>query len=163
MKGRGTDNGLELADQRQTAESPEDDHANRIPKSNPLTPALSSEAGEREKTVFEQCLAIAIPREELYNRINQRVEAMFAAGWIDEVQRLRQLPKPLSKEASQALGYREIGDLLDGKRSLPETIAEIQLRSRQFAKRQLTWLRNLPGCLLVEGKLTFDLWRGKMS
>jgi tRNA dimethylallyltransferase len=109
------------------------------------------------------CLAIDIPREELYSRINRRVEAMIADGWIDEVQRLRQLPQPLSKEASQALGYREIGDFLDGKRTLPETIAEIQMRSRQFAKRQLTWFRNLPGCLLVEGKLTFDLWRGKMS
>jgi tRNA dimethylallyltransferase len=124
------------------------------------TSAKPQAAAERSAT---RCLAIDIPREELYSRINQRVEAMIAAGWIDEVQRLRQLPQPLSKEASQALGYREIGGFLDGKRTLPETVAEIQMRSRQFAKRQLTWFRNLPGCLLREGKLTFDLWRGKMS
>ena len=110
-----------------------------------------------------RCLAIDVPREELYTRINRRVEMMIAAGWIEEVRRLRELPQPLSREASQALGYREIAEFLDGKRSLSETIAEIQLRSRQFAKRQLTWFRNLPGCRLVEGKLTFDLWRGKMS
>jgi tRNA dimethylallyltransferase len=144
-------------------------HPDPLPRSggeggNPsfsLSPASGERVGVRG--FFEHCLAIDILRDELYARINQRVEAMFAAGWIDEVQRLRQLPQPLSKEAAQALGYREIGDFLDGKRSLPETVAEIQLRSRQFAKRQLTWFRNLPGCLVVEGKLTFDLWRGKMS
>ena len=110
-----------------------------------------------------RCLAIDLPREELYARINRRVEVMIESGWIDEIQRLRKLAKPLSKEASQALGYREINEFLDGRRTIGETIAEIQLRSRQFAKRQLTWFRNLNGCRLVEGKLTFDLWREKMS
>src|SRR4029077_9051225 len=109
-----------------------------------------------------RCLAIDIPRNELVDRINRRVEIMMASGWIDEVRRLRKLPQPLSKEASQALGYREIAEYLEGKRQLPETIAEIQLRCRQFAKRQMTWFRNLSGCRLVEGKLTFDLWRVKI-
>jgi tRNA dimethylallyltransferase len=121
------------------------------------------ERSASEVDTFPCCLALDIPRSELYARIDRRVEAMIAAGWIDEVERLRRLSQPLSKEAAQALGYREINDFLEGKRPLPETMAEIQLRSRQFAKRQLTWFRNLPGCLLVKGKLTFDLWRGRMS
>ncbi len=112
---------------------------------------------------LSRCLAVDLARPELYARINRRVEVMIESGWIDEVQRLRELPRPLSREASQALGYREIAEFLEGKRTLADTIAEIQLRSRQFAKRQLTWYRNLPGCRLVEGKLTFDLWSGKMS
>ena len=41
---------------------------------------------------------------------------MFAAGWVDEVRRLRELPRPLSREALKALGYREIAEYLDGRR-----------------------------------------------
>lgn len=120
-------------------------------------------AEERSSEEFPRCLAIDLPREELYARINRRVEIMMNSGWIDEVTRLRARAQPLSKEAACALGYREIGEYLDGKRALADTIAEIQLRSRQFAKRQLTWFRNLTGCRIVEGNLTFDLWLRKMS
>ena len=108
------------------------------------------------------CLALDVPRAELNARIDLRVEAMFAAGWIEEVRRLRELPRPISREASQALGYREIGDLLDGRATQAETIAEIQLRTRQFAKRQLTWFRGLPGCEFCEPKLTFGRWSDRM-
>jgi tRNA dimethylallyltransferase len=109
------------------------------------------------------CLALDVPRSELYFRIDRRVEAMFAAGWVDEVKRLQELAKPLGREASQALGYREIVEYLDGRRSLEETIAEVQLRTRQFAKRQLTWFRALPGCETVDPKLTFERWVNRMS
>jgi tRNA dimethylallyltransferase len=110
-----------------------------------------------------RCLALDVPRPELYDRINRRVESMVAAGWPDEVRRLRELLQPLSKEAAKALGYHEMADYLDGKSALSTAVETIRLRSRQFAKRQLTWLRNLPGCRFVEGKLTFDLWQRKMS
>ncbi len=112
---------------------------------------------------FVRCLVLDMPRDELYARIDKRVEQMIAAGWLDEVRRLKALPRPWSKEASSALGYRELGQLLDGHGTLPETLALIQMRSRQFAKRQMTWFRSLPGCRPCEGKLTFDLWRWKMS
>ena len=104
-----------------------------------------------------------MPRPDLYKRIDRRVEAMFAAGWVDEVRRLRALPQPLSREASAALGYREIGDHLDGRRTLAETVTEVQLRTRQFAKRQLTWFRALPGVEFADRKLTFDRWAVRMS
>jgi tRNA dimethylallyltransferase len=109
------------------------------------------------------CLVVDVPRPELYARVDRRVEAMFAAGWVDEVRRLRVLPQPVSREASRALGYQEIGEFLDGRRSLPETIPEVQLRTRQYAKRQLTWFRALPGVELVEAKLTFDRWVDRMT
>jgi tRNA dimethylallyltransferase len=103
------------------------------------------------------------PRAELYERIDRRVEAMFALGLVDEVRRLRSLPKPLSREARQALGYREVLDHLDGKLPLPDTIAAVKTHSRQFAKRQLTWFRRLPGCFPVSAELTGQLWHSTMK
>jgi len=76
-------------------------------------------------------------REELYQRINQRVEAMFEQGVIEEVRAARLM----STTASQMIGFREIRELLDGKMSLMQCIAAIQQATRRYAKRQLTWFR----------------------
>ena len=70
---------------------------------------------------------------------------------------------PSSQEASQALGYREICEYLEGRRTLTETIAEVQLRTRQYAKRQLTWFRSLPGLEFCDAKLTFERWADRMA
>ena len=86
------------------------------------------------------------PREWLYDRINQRVDAMFAAGLVDEVSRLMELPQGLGRSARQGLGYKEVLDHLGGGLSLPATIETLQTRTRQFAKRQHTWFKNLPEC-----------------
>jgi len=76
-------------------------------------------------------------REELYARINQRVEAMFEKGVIEEVRATR----ATSATASQVIGLRQIRELLNGQMSLSQCIAEIQQATRRYAKRQLTWLR----------------------
>jgi tRNA dimethylallyltransferase len=76
-------------------------------------------------------------REELYQRINQRVEAMFEQGVIEEVR----AAGVMGATASQMIGLREIRELLDGKKSLIQCIAEIQQATRRYAKRQLTWFR----------------------
>lgn len=89
------------------------------------------------------------PRDELNARIDARVDAMIAAGWLDEARRLRD--RPLGKEASQALGYRELFDFLNGTTAWAETVAAIKLRTRQFAKRQRTWFRGLPDCRPATG------------
>lgn len=104
------------------------------------------------------CLAIDIPRDELNTRISRRVESMFAAGWIEEVRQLRNLERPPGREASQALGYGEIAAFLDGRQTLDETIAEVQLRTRQYAKRQLTWFRSLSGCEFCDAESIFTRW-----
>lgn len=86
-------------------------------------------------------------RDWLYQRIDQRVMEMFAAGLVQEVQQLREgAIAPLSRTAQQALGYKEIIEHLAGMRTLEETIALVQVRTRQFAKRQHTWFRNLEEC-----------------
>jgi len=76
-------------------------------------------------------------RGELYQRVDQRVETMFARGVIEEVR----AAAVTSATASQMIGLREIRELLAGKKSLPQCIAEIQQATRRYAKRQLTWFR----------------------
>jgi tRNA dimethylallyltransferase len=99
---------------------------------------------ETDEPATLPCVVLEWPREKLYCRIDARVSAMLAAGWLEEV---RRLPKTLSKEAAQALGYRELLAHLNGTGpGWAETVALIQTRTRQFAKRQLTWFRHLPGC-----------------
>jgi tRNA dimethylallyltransferase len=79
-------------------------------------------------------------REELYARVNQRVEAMFENGVIEEVRAAGKV----SSTASQMIGFREIRQLLDGPAdagSISQCIAAIQQATRRYAKRQLTWFR----------------------
>jgi tRNA dimethylallyltransferase len=76
-------------------------------------------------------------RAELYARINQRVERMFAAGVVEEVRAV----KNVGPTAENALGLREIRALIAGEISQTECIARIQQATRHYAKRQLTWFR----------------------
>jgi tRNA dimethylallyltransferase len=76
-------------------------------------------------------------RQELYERINQRVQAMFERGVIEQVR----VAGAISATASQMIGLREIHELLEGRISLPQCVAEIQQATRRYAKRQLTWFR----------------------
>ncbi|WP_166829472.1 tRNA (adenosine(37)-N6)-dimethylallyltransferase MiaA [Thalassoroseus pseudoceratinae] len=89
------------------------------------------------------------PREWLHSRINRRVEAMIAEGLIEEVRGLLDRTPPISHTAAQALGYKEAIAHIHGEQSLDETIDLIQRRTRQFAKRQHTWFRNLEECIAV--------------
>ncbi len=105
-----------------------------------------------------RCLWLDLPRDILYRRIDARVEAMIAEGLVEEVRALRRLERPLSREAAQALGYKEMFDHLDGRIGLEETVRLIQRRSRNLAKRQVTWFRHLPECRPASEELTFRLW-----
>jgi tRNA dimethylallyltransferase len=107
-----------------------------------------------QPTQRARLLCVEMDRELLYHRINRRVEAMMAAGWLEEVRQLRQRWPNLSREAGKALGYRELGRVLDGQTTLAEAVNLIQMRSRQFAKRQMTWFRHLPGLQFVRPELT---------
>ena len=89
------------------------------------------------------------PRAALYGVIDERVDKMFEAGLVEEVTGLASGPG-LSRTARQALGYKEVLDHLDTGISLEETIVNVKRRSRNYAKRQLTWLRRIPGLYWVE-------------
>jgi tRNA dimethylallyltransferase len=97
------------------------------------------------------------PREEQHRRIEHRVEAMIAAGLVDEVRRLTAGGRALSRTARQAVGYREVLDYLAGQSgtaaqrwSQDEMIERIKARTRRFAKRQGTWFRSLSECRFMD-------------
>jgi tRNA dimethylallyltransferase len=99
----------------------------------------------RRRAVYDVLMVgLIVPRPILYERIEQRVDQMIAAGLEDEVRRLMEAPEGLSTTARQALGYKELIDRLEGRISLEEGVELIKRRTRQFAKRQLTWFRADP-------------------
>ena len=79
--------------------------------------------------------------DDLHARINIRVDEMFRRGLVDETRGLLQRGLAENKTAMQAIGYRQVVEHLRGERSLAETIGQVKIRTRQFAKRQLTWFR----------------------
>ncbi len=99
----------------------------------------------------EACKVFALQwrREELHQRIERRVDKMFAIGFLEEVRGLIDTFGQLSRTASQAVGYREVIDHLRGTGDLEETIEKVKARTRQFARRQETWFRSLSECRSV--------------
>jgi len=86
------------------------------------------------------------PRPVLHQRINARVDEMFVAGLVDEVRGLLERHGHFSRTAMQAVGYREVMEHLRGEIDLEETIRRTKVRTRRFAKRQMTWFRHLSEC-----------------
>lgn len=90
-------------------------------------------------------IGLILPREELYRRINERVERMLASGWIEEVEELLQKGYSSQCHALKALGYREVIGYLKSEYPLERLKELIQRDTRRYAKRQLTWLRKEEG------------------
>jgi tRNA dimethylallyltransferase len=80
-------------------------------------------------------------REELYARINRRVEKMFAAGLEEETRRMLERPDAQAIKGLGSLGYRQVSAALRGKISLEEALRDTQSATRHYAKRQMTWFR----------------------
>lgn len=80
-------------------------------------------------------------REDMKALIDRRVDAMVENGLLDEVRALLDRGLPRGATALQAIGYKEFAGVLEGEKTEAEAIDEVKLRSRQYAKRQLTWLR----------------------
>ena len=83
-------------------------------------------------------------RADMKALIDQRVDRMAEAGLLEEVRALLSLGLPRNATALQAIGYKEFLGVLEGTATEAEALAEVKLRSRQYAKRQLTWLRRNP-------------------
>ena len=102
-------------------------------------PYSEQRSGERVERPFNIVkIGTDMPREELYDRINRRVDMMVADGLVGEARAM--YPKR-HLNALQTVGYREIFDHFDGKCSLEESIELIKRNSRRYAKRQMTWFR----------------------
>jgi len=90
-------------------------------------------------------------REELYDRINKRVDIMINDGLVDEVKSLNS-KYHLSKTALQGLGYKEVIEYLNNQIDYDEMIDKIKKESRHYAKRQMTWFRHIDNIIWLDGK-----------
>jgi tRNA dimethylallyltransferase len=97
-----------------------------------------AESGKRKAETF---FCITRKADDLHARINARVDTMFARGLVDETRELLTRGLEQNQTAMQAIGYRQVVEHLRGERDLAETIELVKSRTRQFAKRQLTWFR----------------------
>ena len=95
--------------------------------------------------------AIDMPREELFDRINRRVDAMMEAGLLDEARRVYPLRHAQAGHpvlnALNTVGYKELFACFDGEMDLATAVARIQKNTRVYAKKQLTWLRRDPSVI----------------
>ena len=98
------------------------------------------------------------PRAELYARINLRVEAMVAAGWVEEVRALLNAGYAPHIERLKALGFREIAAHLRGEQTLEEAIAQAQMHHRRYAKRQTSWFNNVAKARWIPASLDTGAW-----
>ena len=95
-------------------------------------------------------------REALNRRINARVKAMMAAGWLDEVRWLVRMYPSFSHTAAEATGYRELIDQVEGKVSLDEATEQIKIATRQLARRQMKWFRRFRHVHWLNGNLPIE-------
>ena len=86
-------------------------------------------------------LYIDYPRESLINRINLRVEGMFKDGAIEEVRRFNKIKVKKENSSNKVIGIKEISNLLNKQCTLEQTKELIAIKTRQYAKRQVTWAR----------------------
>ena len=105
------------------------------------TPSHEKQKGVRPYDTL--LLGLTLPRDELYAKINRRVDTMLEAGLLEEVTRLSQKYERLAP-ALRGHGYRELLDYLHGEKSLAVAVEEIKRNTRNYAKRQQTWWRNSP-------------------
>jgi tRNA dimethylallyltransferase len=89
-------------------------------------------------------IGLARARAELYDLINRRSESMIRAGLLDEVRGLMERGYELDLKPLRSVGYRQMGEVIEGIKGLPEAIAEMKQETRRLAKRQLTWFRSDP-------------------
>jgi len=109
----------------------------------------SSTPGSRGRSPHQIiCLSRSSP--DLHALINARVDEMFTAGLVEETRRLLERGLEQNKTAMQAIGYRQVVEHLRGERPLPETIELVKIKTRQFAKRQMTWFRKHANAQWIE-------------
>jgi tRNA dimethylallyltransferase len=123
----------------------------RLQTGRPLSQQRAARLEPAESTRRLRIFALNPPRAELYHRINERAEAHYAAGLVNEVRQLLASGVPANSNALGAHGYRRVVELLRGQRTLESAIEQTKLDVRHYAKRQLTWFRQEPAVEWVDG------------
>lgn len=106
--------------------------------------SYQSSHGFNEKRYHSLAIGLDVPRNILYERIGERVDAMVSAGLVGEVEGLLAKGYSSDLKALGSIGYREICLYLQGAYSLPQALEEIKRNTRRYAKRQITWFRRDP-------------------
>ena len=95
-------------------------------------------------------------KEALNRRINARVKAMLAAGWLEETRGLIERFGPLVGTAGEATGYQELAEHLAGRKSLEDAVELIKIATRQLARRQMKWFRRFPNVHWIPGERALE-------
>lgn len=104
---------------------------------------LSFQKSAEKKRPFDIIkIGLELPREQLYNQVNQRVDEMMKAGLLDEAKGLFELRH---LNALQTVGYSELFEFIEGKTSLNAAVELIKQHTRNYAKRQMTWFKKDAG------------------
>ena len=104
--------------------------------------SVHNEESQKIPLPYKTCkIGFIRERENLYKRIDKRVDLMLEAGLIDEVRKLKEMGLTKDNTSMQALGYKEVIDYFDGKMSFEQMSELIKRDSRRYAKRQLTWFK----------------------
>lgn len=117
----------------------------------PLSSFRTEKAKPRDFRIVP--IALVRPRDELYQRINQRTLEMIEKGWIQEAQALYPYR---ALNALNTIGYKELFDYFDGKCSLEEAIHRIQKNTRIYARKQLTWLKKQDDFLVIDADTSLE-------
>ena len=105
-------------------------------------PLSSQKMPEPEDAPYDfQLYAIEMPRNVLYDRVDHRVDEMMRQGLLDEVRRLKDGGLSPDAQSMQGLGYKELWPVLTGETNLSDAVSLLKLRTRHYAKRQLTWFK----------------------
>ncbi len=118
------------------------------------------EEDQRRRQAIAHLLPLVVithPREDLYRRIETRVDQMIADGWIQEARMLAALDLPPGAPAAKALGYRELIQVVRGEITIEEAIPAIKQATRNYAKRQLTWFRHQRDVQILESPTVEDI------
>lgn len=103
----------------------------------------------KEKRYDSLTLGLFMEREELYDRINRRVDIMMDQGLLGEVNRLVEKGYSLDLKSMQSIGYRHMGMFIKGDVDMDEAVRLLKRDTRRYAKRQFTWFKKEPGLIWV--------------
>jgi tRNA dimethylallyltransferase len=118
----------------------------------PISTLQNEWAGEPAHRHEARWFGLTWDKDALNRRINARVKAMLAAGWLDEVRSLLGRYGTLSHTAAEATGYRELISHVRGEISLDEAAEQIKIGTRQLARRQMKWFRRFPRVVWLSGE-----------
>ncbi|MGC8611337.1 MAG: tRNA (adenosine(37)-N6)-dimethylallyltransferase MiaA [Athalassotoga sp.] len=111
----------------------------------PISNLWNERTGEDRYVVF----ILTRNRNELYSRINRRVDFMFESGLVDEVKNIINMGYSKNLKPMRSIGYKEVVQYLEGKIDLKECIEMVKLSTRHYAKRQLTWFRKYKDAIWI--------------